>query len=495
MPATARSRLPSRSPRCSLRPTCSTRAARRDAARYLRETADCLERTDRALDLCHRHRAMRSGTGSKGYYVRIAPPDLADAASPKDGFVPIKNRPPGETDQPAQAIVSPDALALVRFGLRAADDPRIVDTVKVIDAAAALRPAAGPGLVSLQRRRLWRARRRRALRRHRPGQALAAAGRRTRPLRAGRGTHRQGREPADDARRHRPASAACCPSRSGTAPTCRERELRRGGPTGSAMPLVWAHSEHIKLLRSLRDGAVFDMPPQGVERYIEGKTGSPIRSWRFNNKIRSMPSGKTLRVELLAAAVVHWSSDAGATFNDSQDQSKCVRHSRRRFAGRRYPAGWNHCLHFLLAGRRPLGRRDVLRRRRRSTYWLDRAAIGYAFRGHFEKPKTLQTSICQRRFDHDRGAIRRAGALRGNRRPRAQEDISGALCDGRARRADRAGHRRRARRLGRRAAAGARPRRHRQGARQHRRSRSSPSSPACCAMSAATTATSRPSTS
>ena len=31
-------------------------------------------------------------------------------------------------------MISPDALALVRFGLRAADDPRILDTIKVIDA-------------------------------------------------------------------------------------------------------------------------------------------------------------------------------------------------------------------------------------------------------------------------------------------------------------------------------------------------------------------------
>jgi glucoamylase len=84
------------------------------------------------------------------------------------------------------------------------------------------------------------------------------------------------------------------------------------------MPLVWAHSEHIKLLRSLRDGKVFDMPRQGVERYIDGKTGSPIRSWRFNNKIRSIPSGKNLRVEVLASAIVHWSVDEGRTYQDSE---------------------------------------------------------------------------------------------------------------------------------------------------------------------------------
>ena len=47
----------------------------------------------------------------------------------KDGFIPIKNRPPGTKSRPSQ-IVSPDALALVRFGLRDAHDPRIVNTVK-----------------------------------------------------------------------------------------------------------------------------------------------------------------------------------------------------------------------------------------------------------------------------------------------------------------------------------------------------------------------------
>src|SRR6202165_1642647 len=54
-----------------------------------------------------------------GYYVRIAPLDVDDgAASPTQGFVPIKNRPPGQDPQRAFQIVSPDSLALVRFGLR-----------------------------------------------------------------------------------------------------------------------------------------------------------------------------------------------------------------------------------------------------------------------------------------------------------------------------------------------------------------------------------------
>jgi glucoamylase len=50
------------------------------------------------------------------------------------------------------------------------------------------------------------------------------------------------------------------------APDIPARELYFGRPSGSAMPLVWAHAEHVKLLRSLRDGRVFDLPPQTVQR-------------------------------------------------------------------------------------------------------------------------------------------------------------------------------------------------------------------------------------
>lgn len=39
------------------------------------------------------------------------------------------------------------------------------------------------------------------------------------------------------------------------------RELFTGKPTFAACPLVWAHSEYIKLRRSLRDGRIFDQPP------------------------------------------------------------------------------------------------------------------------------------------------------------------------------------------------------------------------------------------
>ena len=55
-------------------------------------------------------------------------------------------------------------------------------------------------------------------------------------------------------------------------------ELFRGKPSGSACPLVWAHSEYIKLRRSLRDGKIFDQPPQTVQRYqVERKKSALLR--------------------------------------------------------------------------------------------------------------------------------------------------------------------------------------------------------------------------
>ena len=58
--------------------------------------------------------------------------------------MPIKNRPPDQAKAPAAAIVSPDALAFVRFGLRDADDPRIVGTIRAIDALLKVETPNGP---------------------------------------------------------------------------------------------------------------------------------------------------------------------------------------------------------------------------------------------------------------------------------------------------------------------------------------------------------------
>src|SRR5437762_12955250 len=114
-----------------------------EVAAHLRETADCwndnIERWVYAKDS-----DLAQQIGVEGYYVRIAPPETDCAASPLDGYVPIKNRAPGQSSEAATHVISPDALALVRFGLRAPDDPRILNTIKVIDALLRVKLPQGP---------------------------------------------------------------------------------------------------------------------------------------------------------------------------------------------------------------------------------------------------------------------------------------------------------------------------------------------------------------
>ncbi|WP_119254360.1 glucan 1,4-alpha-glucosidase [Shinella zoogloeoides] len=297
-----------------------TLAGKADAAAYLRETADCWnEQIERWTYVENTPLAVEHGVA--GYYVRIGAPDTADAASPKDGFVPIKNRPPEASSLLVRQLVSPDALALVRFGLRAADDPRIRDTVTVIDALLRCDLPQGP---------LWYRYNDDGYGEHDDGAPFDGWGTgRPWPLLAGERAHYElaagRREEAERLLGALEGSAnagGLIPEQVWDGEDLPNLELLHGRASGSAMPLVWAHSEHIKLLRSLKDGAVFDLPPQGIERYVRSKTISPYRSWRFNQKTASLPAGKLLRIEVLAAAMVRWSLDGWATVHESETQEK-----------------------------------------------------------------------------------------------------------------------------------------------------------------------------
>jgi len=77
--------------------------------------------------------------------------------------------------------------------------------------------------------------------------------------------------------------------------------LFNGKPTLGAMPLVWAHAEYIKLIRSINAKKVFDMPPQTSNRYQKRKVESKYSIWKPNHKIKEVPKGKTLRIEVFEA--------------------------------------------------------------------------------------------------------------------------------------------------------------------------------------------------
>ena len=284
-------------------------------AAYLRETADTwntgIERWIYATDT-----ELSRQVGVDGYYVRVSVPDVADAAAPSQGFVPIKNRPPRDSLEPAAFIISPDALALVRFGLRAADDPRIVNTVRVIDALLKTELPYGPG---------WHRYNDDGYGEHEDGTPFDGTGvGRIWPLLAGERAHYElAAGHLDEAVRLLhvlEASAGAgnlLPEQVWDSADIPEHELFFGKPSGSAMPLVWAHGEYVKLLRSLRDGRVFDMPPQTVQRYIKDRVVSNRITWRLNYKCQNIPAGKVLRIELLAPGFVHWSADNWQTIQDT----------------------------------------------------------------------------------------------------------------------------------------------------------------------------------
>ncbi|MGA8890477.1 MAG: glycoside hydrolase family 15 protein [Anaeromyxobacteraceae bacterium] len=268
-------------------------------APYLRETADGWnDRVERWTYVRGTELARRSGVD--GHYVRIAPASAE----------------PGQSSQPPEGIVSADALALVRFGLRAPGDPRIRNTVRVIDAVLRVETPAGPS---------WRRYNGDRYGEHADGSPFDGTGiGRAWPLLTGERGHYAlacgdvaGAERLLATMEGLAGPGGLLPEQTWDSADVPARELHPGGPTGSAMPLVWAHAEYLKLARSLADGEVFDRPPQPLERYVRRHTASRLAPWRFNHKVGEVERGRTLRVETLAPAVVHWSSDSWRTIVDS----------------------------------------------------------------------------------------------------------------------------------------------------------------------------------
>ena len=228
-------------------------ASNTTAAEYLRETADAWNASiERWLYVQGTELAQQHGVD--GYYVRVAAPDHADAASPCHGFVPIKNRPPDQATGPAALMVSLDALAFVRFGLRAPDDPRIVNTVKVIDATLKVDTPRGPVWHRYQGDGYGEHADGGAVRRNRRRSRLAAADRRARALRARRRPASTSPKQLAQAMEALAGESGLLPEQVWDSADIPDRELFIGHASGSAMPLVWAHAEYLKLCRSLLDG-------------------------------------------------------------------------------------------------------------------------------------------------------------------------------------------------------------------------------------------------
>jgi glucoamylase len=280
------------------------RAREPELGALLRETADAWNARIEQWTYV-RNTAIAREVGVDGYYVRVAPSDIDDASPASAGHIPIKNQPVGKEWARYDEIVSPDALALVRYGLRDPNDSRIVNTVRVIDAMLRAHTATGPA---------WYRYNRDGYGEKEDGSPFDGTGiGRPWPLLAGERAHYElaaGRPEVAvqllGVMRAQASDGGMLPEQVWDGPDLPEFELVNGRATGSAMPLVWAHAEYAKLVRSLHDGRVFDMPQQSYERYVRQRIGCDITIWAPHCRTRTMPVGNRLRIQSETDSIIRW---------------------------------------------------------------------------------------------------------------------------------------------------------------------------------------------
>lgn len=202
--------------------------------------------------------------GADGYYIRINPSN-SPAQDVKDHLLNIHHHPHDTGQIPVGDVVSVDALALVRFGLRRADDPRILSTIAVIDHELKKDLPAGP---------CWRRFTKDGYGEDEAGNPFQGVGiGRSWPLLTGERAHYEiAAGNIGKARKLFHTMEALSynglfPEQVWDADDIPDKGLFKGRYTNSAMPLTWAQAEYIKLAVSLRYKKIFDMPPGTAQRY------------------------------------------------------------------------------------------------------------------------------------------------------------------------------------------------------------------------------------
>ncbi len=254
---------------------------------------------------------------------------------------------------PADEMVGTDFLSLVRFGLRLPDDPRIVSSLAVADAILRTETPSGP---------VWHRYNGDGYGEHEDGSAYDGTGiGRGWPILVGERGHYEldaGRDarPYLETMRRMASGGGMLPEQVWDAAPIPDRHLFPGRPSGSAMPLAWAHAEYVKLVRSIALGHAIDRPEAAWRRYrgqgTEGDAGDlAVHSPAALDAGRSHPApgadGPRARPLLPRRPT-------------QLGRSRCPRHGPGRVGGRCARIGragaWSGSgLHVLVAGGRPLG--------------------------------------------------------------------------------------------------------------------------------------------
>jgi glucoamylase len=244
--------------------------------------------------------------GIPRHYLRINPSsaDLPDPhADPNATMLQVAN---GGGLHPAREIVGGDFLQLVRLGIRAADDPVVLDSVRLLDRVLKRELPQGP---------CWRRYNYDGYGQKDDGSAFDGTGvGRSWPLLAGERGHyalASGRDPLPfiTAMERFANEGGMLTEQLWDDEDLPDGKMRKGQPTGASMPLCWSHAEYLALVRSRHDGVAFDRVGPAFQRYVVQPVKSRHEFWSFRHPPRRMPQGKILRLVNHAKAEVVWSSN------------------------------------------------------------------------------------------------------------------------------------------------------------------------------------------
>jgi glucoamylase len=253
------------------------------------------------------------------HYMRVRPPETGEAYdTPGDGaeHIHINNRPPGTPDSfEARAVIDGGFLELVRYGVRRADDPLIIDSLKVVDTVLKRDLPQGPGWIRYN----WD-----GYGNGEHGAPFTGYGQgRVWPLLTGERAHYELAAGNDISGLIGTYEKFATPGQMMPEQVWDEadipgRGLRHGGPAGSATPLVWAHAEYLKLLRSAQDGQVFDRVEPVYLRYCTEDGPRPRRGieiFTFHRPIQRILDDETLRIMDERRFEITWTADNWKTMH------------------------------------------------------------------------------------------------------------------------------------------------------------------------------------
>jgi glucoamylase len=254
--------------------------------------------------------------GVKCHYMRIRPPDVGepfhnDSVAP--GNLRLANRGPGEqSEYDAREIVDAGFLELVRYGIRRPDDPLITESLRVVDACLKYETPCGPA---------WRRYNHDGYGQKKDGGNFDGWGQgRCWPLLGGERAHYElaaGHDVKPFVKSYEQFASAggMFPEQVWDDDDLPASGMYRGKSAGSAQPLVWAHAEYLKLLRSVLDGRVFDRISVVEERYLtETRTfKSNIEIFQITRPLAKVAAGSTLRVHDFDKFCLRYTTDGWAT--------------------------------------------------------------------------------------------------------------------------------------------------------------------------------------